>query len=63
MPKDDRETFIKDIEAVLVRRTECCRRLVKALAHLPVEQQYFILTSNISIDELEDMVRLQEGTN
>lgn len=45
------------------KRDELIRRLLKALEHLSREQQFSILTSFMSLDELRELVKFQERPN
>ncbi len=48
------------IEALLVRRAAAVRTLMDALAHLSREQQYTVLTSWMSIKDLENLAKIQK---
>jgi len=46
--------------STLKRRNDLVQRLMKCINHLPHEQQLVIITSWMSLDDLERCVKLQE---
>ncbi len=44
----------------LKKRIELTTRLYEALKHLPLERIVYIISSNLSLDELEKLVKFQE---
>lgn len=53
-------TTTKTIAELSKERDELIHRLLKALEHLSRVQQFSILTSFMSIDELHELVKFQE---
>jgi hypothetical protein len=49
------------VVATLHKRDVLVRRLMKALRHLPKERQYAVITSFMSLKELERIVEFQEA--
>lgn len=52
--------MIVEIEKTLKKRARLVKRLMKALRHLSVEQQYAIICSWLSVVELTALVEFQE---
>lgn len=55
---DNRVAGIMDL---LGRRSKAVASLVKSLKHLPIEHQFAVITSFMSITDLENCVRVQEA--
>jgi len=49
----------KAIEDLIKRRDICIKSLLNSLEHLPREMQFSIITSNLSIDDLEALAAFQ----
>lgn len=58
--KEESASLIAEILEIQARRKACCESLVKSLAHLPIEYQFYILTSNISVEDLETIAKFQD---
>lgn len=54
------EAGIARITALLDRRDRCIKSLLRTLEHLDRERQFAVLTSYLSIDDLERLTRFQE---
>jgi hypothetical protein len=51
---------IEKILELLSRRDKAVRSLLSSLEHLPREQQFAVLTSNLSVEELERLAEFQD---
>lgn len=52
-----------DVFKLLEERQALSDRLTKALAHLPIREQIFAISSFIPLDELKEMVAFQERSH
>lgn len=51
--------MIEDIKEIVRRREEAAKSLSRSLRHLTTEQAYYILTSTMSVEALEEFARVQ----